>query len=167
MAYERVFTGTIDGLLIIIPEGHLTAKLCPSLNAYIHKTLQQDLSIKRMHFDLSGCDYMDSTFLGLIVACVKATRKCGLPTPMVHEAGDQCMSLLRTMGLTKMLSFTSDHCPRPDTLECLSTSDSLTAQYILDAHRDLGGLSKENFERFESLIQTLDAKVNAQSQEPV
>ena len=166
MVDERVFTGSIEGSLIIITQGHLTAQICPSLNAYILKSLESDSSIKSLRFDLSKCDYMDSTFLGLIVSCVKVTKAKGILPPIIHEAQDQCMSLLRTMGMIKMLSFSSDPCPHPAKLECLSVSDSLTAKYILQAHRDLGGLSKENFERFESLIQTLDTKINAPNREP-
>jgi len=151
MTEEHIYVGLAGSALTIIPVGHITAALCPELKEKIQSFLLPDPRISAIRLDLSDCDYMDSTFLGLIVYLSKALKSSGLGPPSVHGAGGQSMSLFRTMGMLKMLVFSDQACPRPELTETLSTGADICATFLLEAHRELTMLSPENEERFRSL----------------
>lgn len=155
MAEERIFFGTAGDDLVIVPSGHITAALCPELKARIQEKLGPDSRIAALRFDFTACDYMDSTFLGLIVFFSKATRNIGLGSPIVHRANSPCLSLFRTMGMMKMLEFTDEACPAPHEGEELIGQAAMSAGFLLDIHKELSVLSPENEERFRSLTNTL------------
>lgn len=156
MIEEHIYFGFAGAALTIIPVGHITAALCPELKAKIQPFLLPDSRIGSLRLDLSDCDYMDSTFLGLIIYLSKMMKNAGLGAPSVHMASEQCMSLFRTMGMLKMLEFSDQSCPRPAQPVALSTPADITATFLLEAHRELTMLSPENEERFRSLTKALE-----------
>ena len=156
MIEERIHIGLAGMALTIIPVGHITAALCPELKAKVLSYLLPEPRISALRLDLSGCDYMDSTFLGLVVYLSKTLKSSGLGPLSVHGAGGQSMSLFRTMGMLKMLEFSDRACPRPERTESLSTPADISATFLLEAHRELTMLSPENEERFRSLTGALE-----------
>lgn len=66
------------------------------------------------------------------------------------------MSLFRTMGMTGFLAFEDSPCPQPAAMETLNARDVLKASFILEAHRELMGISPENEERFRVLAGALE-----------
>jgi len=157
---ERIYFGLVDDGLTITPVGHITAALCPALKEKIQSYLFPEPRIRSIRLDLSSCDYMDSTFLGLIVYLSKMLKNAALESPCVHQAGEECMSLFRTMGMMKMLSFSDKPCPKPAQPEAVLTEADLTASFLLDAHRELTMLSPENEERFRTLMNSLEDSTN-------
>jgi anti-anti-sigma factor len=157
---ERIYFGLADDSLTITPVGHITADLCPALKERIQPYLFPEPRIRSVRLDLSGCDYMDSTFLGLIVYFSKTLKNAGLAAPFVHQAGEECMSLFRTMGMMKMLSFSDKPCPKPAQSDAVLTRADLTASFLLEAHRELTMLSPENEERFRALTNALEDSSN-------
>lgn len=148
MVEERIYFGAAGNDLIIVPIGHITAALCPELKAKIQGKLDPDSRIGSLRFDLSACDYMDSTFLGLIVYFAKAARSLGLGAPLMHRANAQCKSLFRTMGMMTMLRFSDEACPSLPEGEELVGNEAMSAGFLLDVHKELSLLSAENEERF-------------------
>jgi anti-anti-sigma regulatory factor len=164
MAEELIHIGFSKSALVVAPEGHMTAALCPALSQRLSAQLKPDAAIESLHFDYSGCRYMDSTFLGLIVSLSKKAQSLGIGKPVVHDADAQCMSLFRTMGMTGLLAFEVSPCPKPESMETLSVHDALKASFILDAHRELMGLSPENEERFRTLAGALEDALREESE---
>jgi anti-anti-sigma regulatory factor len=156
MTQENISLGLAGDALVIAPVGHITAVLCPDLKAKILSFLGPDTRARSLHFDFSGCLYMDSTFLGLIVYLAKLSRSAGTGRPIIHRADPQCKSLFRTMGMTVMLDFTEETCKAPDNAEELSVREALSPEFLLDTHKLLSGLSPENEERFRSLTAALE-----------
>lgn len=156
MAEESLRIGLSGSALVVAPAGHMTAALCPALTQRLAAFLRPDARVESFHLDYALCRYMDSTFLGLIVSLSKKAQSLGLGRPVVHGADAQCMSLFRTMGMTKLLKFEETPCPHPGEMETLSARDALKASFILDAHRELMGLSPENEERFRGLAGALE-----------
>lgn len=156
MVDERIHIGFADDDLVIIPEGHITSAYCPVLKRSVMQSLNSERPVHCLRFDLAGCDYMDSTFLGLIVLFSKATESKGIGKPVFHNVNDSCMSLFRTMGILSRLEFSAGACPLPPKLETMSTSDTLTAQIILETHKELSLISPENEERFRQLTRFLE-----------
>lgn len=155
MTAEQIFFGFRDMNLVIIPVGHITATLCPELKTRLQALLGPDSSLRSLRFDFSDCLYMDSTFLGLIVYLAKTAHTLGIGLPVIHRVNAQCMSLFRTMGMTKMLEFSEESCPEPEERTELTAQESLSVGFLLDAHKELSMLSAENEERFRSLTSAL------------
>ncbi len=162
MTAEQIFFGLKDSNLVIIPVGHITATLCPELKVRLQALLGPDSNLRSLRFDFSDCLYMDSTFLGLIVYLAKTTHNLGIGQPVIHHANTQCMSLFRTMGMTKMLEFSDESCPEPAEKTELTAQEALNVSFLLDAHKELSMLSAENEERFRSLTSAL---ADSQNQE--
>ena len=148
MVEERIYFGNAGNDLVIVPIGHITAALCPELKAKIQEKLGPDSRIGALRFDLSACDYMDSTFLGLIVHFAKTARSLSLGAPVMHRANAQCLSLFRTMGMMSMLRFSDEACPSFLEGEKLVGNEAMSAGFLLDVHKELSLLSAENEERF-------------------
>ena len=148
MVEERIYFGTAGSDLILVPIWHITATLCPELKSKIQGKLNAESRIASLRFDLSACDYMDSTFLGLIVYFAKTARSLGLGAPLMHRANAQCKSLFRTMGMMSMLRFSDEACPSLPEGEKLVGNEAMSAGFLLDVHKELSLLSAENEERF-------------------
>jgi len=161
MAEEQISIGMRGVDLIIIPEGHITAFLCPELKTEIMEKMKLDSSIASMRFDFSSCLYMDSTFLGLIVFLAKTARNQGIGRPVVHMANGECKSLFRTMGMMKMLDFSEEACPHPTHEEKILAGDSLSSGFLYEVHKELSGLSAENELRFRDLTEELKAVLDS------
>ncbi|PKL06205.1 MAG: hypothetical protein CVV53_05540 [Spirochaetae bacterium HGW-Spirochaetae-9] len=157
MTEEQISIGCLGTNLIIIPEGHITAFLCPGLKARIMEELGPDSALRAIHFDFASCLYMDSTFLGLIVFLVKTARSLGINRPVVHKSTTECKSLFRTMGMMKMLDFSEEASPQPETKEKILARASLSAGFLYEVHKELSDLSAENQGRFSSLTKELES----------
>ncbi len=165
MAEESLSIGLSGSALVVAPEGHMTAALCPALTQRLAAFLGPEARVESFHLDYARCRYMDSTFLGLIVSLSKKAQSLGLGKPVVHGADAQCMSLFRTMGMTRLLQFEEGPCPQPDATETLSAHEALKASFILDAHRELMDLSPENEERFSALAGALEDAIRMESED--
>lgn len=163
MVEESLWIGLSGTTLVVAPEGHMTAALCPVLTRRLGTFLGPDSRVAALRLDFSRCQYMDSTFLGLIVSIAKKAQALGLGKPIVHRADAQCMSLFRTMGMVKLLQFEESPCPRPETMEALGERNALRASFILDAHQELMSLSPENEERFRALAGALEEALQSES----
>lgn len=161
MAEEQISIGTVGTDLIIIPEGYITAFLCPELQAKIMERLRPDSAVASIHFDFSACLYMDSTFLGLIVLLAKAVQSRDIGRPVVHSVNEECRSLFRTMGMMKMLEFSEEACPQPSDREKILSKDRLSTEFLYDAHMELSGISVENEGRFRTLTEELKAVLDS------
>jgi anti-anti-sigma factor len=156
MSDEKAFIGFHGGALVLRAEGHITAALCPALKSRLLPFLAPDGGANRLHVDLSDCDYMDSTFLGLLVFLAKTARNQTLPPLLVHGANAQCTSLFRTMGMMKLLEFSDEPSPSGGSFEEIVSNESLNSRFLLDAHRELTALSPENRNRFDVLTAILE-----------
>jgi hypothetical protein len=174
MPEERIVIGFARDDFVVAPSGHITASLCPQLKEKATAALrfgvdgagfgaardQRDVRAGLLRFDFSSCEYMDSTFLGLLVFLAKGAKKSGLGAPVIHRANEECASLLRTMGMTAMFVFSEAECPKPARAEVIGAEADLTAKFLLDAHADLSGLNAENSKRFEKLIEALEKETD-------
>ena len=89
-----------DGETVFVrAEGHVTAAVCPGLKARLFARLDAQPRAKAVFFDLSACEYMDSTFLGLIVGAQKRFQAAGGDKIVILQANEACRGLLRTIGV--------------------------------------------------------------------
>ncbi|MEI6386854.1 MAG: STAS domain-containing protein [Spirochaetota bacterium] len=157
---EALFARAVDDRLFIRATGHVTAALCPELKAKCFARLENSAPISGIFMDLSQCEYMDSTFLGLIVGLTKKLMaKTGRKLTIVGTS-DTCIGLLKTIGVLGLVESLREGPDFPE-LERIgkgpsassldATSDAASAEFILDAHEELAAISDENRDRFSSL----------------
>lgn len=136
-------------------EGHMTALLCPNLKARLFARLDALPPLEGVGFDFSSCEYMDSTFLGLIVSVCKRLATLNGRKPVLHQTNEACLGLLRTIGVLGLVELSAEPAPTLVDMERIEGGQSATARFILDAHEELSGLSKENRDRFATLSSVL------------
>jgi Anti-anti-sigma regulatory factor (antagonist of anti-sigma factor) len=163
---EAVFYKSEGATVYMKATGHVTALVCPPLKAAVFERLEAAPAVERVYLDLSGCEYMDSTFLGLIVGTQKRFARVaggGARKAMtllgVNEA---CRGLLRTIGVLGMVELSEESVPFPADLPRLSGETRASARFLLDAHEELSGLSDENRKRFSTLTSVLKSAVDAE-----
>ena len=152
---EALFFKESDGIIYIRAQGHLTAALCPQLKARAFARIEESPPVKEIFMDFGPCEYMDSTFLGLVVGINKRFKASTGKTVVLLKPSQTCLGLLRTIGVTKLVTISEETVAFPQPMEAMALGPRATAQFILDAHENLTEMSKENQSRFSSLTKTL------------
>lgn len=155
MVEERAYFKEADGIGYVRVEGHMTALLCPKLKERILASLESPSPPSRIVFDLSGCEYMDSTFLGLIVGIGRRLSALNGNKPLLYGTKPVCMGLLRTIGVLGMVDVCAECAVPEEGMEPIVDGQAATARFILDAHEELSALSPENKSRFAGLAAIL------------
>ncbi len=165
---EAVFYKSEDATIYARATGHVTALVCPPLKAALFERLDADPPVKAVYLDLSDCEYMDSTFLGLIVGAQKrfsrlAGKSRGTSSTIVLiGVNEPCKSLLRTIGVLGMVELTDSKATFPEDLARLSGEARTSARFLLDAHAELSSLSDDNRKRFDTLTNILKKAADAE-----
>ncbi|MGA2545687.1 MAG: STAS domain-containing protein [Rectinemataceae bacterium] len=165
---EAVYYKSEDRAIYIRATGHVTALVCPPLKTAVFDRLDADPPITKVYVDLSDCEYMDSTFLGLLVGTQKRfARLSGNPridsgSIVLIGVNEACKGLLRTIGVLGMVELSDAEIPFPPGLERLSGEARASARFLLDAHEDLSDLSADNRKRFATLTTVLRSVVDAE-----
>jgi len=152
---ESAYFKEADGIGYVRAEGHMTALLCPLLKARIHSSLDSPRPPRRIAFDLTKCEYMDSTFLGLIVGVGKRLAAFNGTKPLLFGTNQACLGLLRTIGVLGLVELSGTGAPEVEGMERIADCAAPTARFILDAHEDLSAISAENRSRFATLAAAL------------
>lgn len=163
---EAVYYKSEGTTLYIRATGHVTALVCPPLKAAAFERLDAKPEVEKVYLDLSACEYMDSTFLGLIVGTQKrfsrlseGARRGPIVLVGVNEA---CKSLLRTIGVLGMVELSNAEVAFPADLARLSGESRASARFLLDAHEELSSLSGENRKRFSALTTVLRGALDSE-----
>jgi len=165
---EAVFYKSEDSIIYMKATGHVTALVCPALKTAVFERLDVDPPVGKIYLDLSDCEYMDSTFLGLIVgtqkrfAGLKGGTQVGSGPIVLLSVNEACKGLLRTIGVLGMVELSDAPVPFPSELERLSGEGRTSARFLLDAHEELSDLSFENRRRFATLTTVLKSVVDSE-----
>jgi anti-anti-sigma factor len=161
---EAVYYKSADGAIFARATGHVTALVCPPLKAAIFGRLDAAPPVEKVYIDLSACEYMDSTFLGLIVGTQKRFARGSGPgrTIVLLGVNEACTGLLRTIGVLGMVKISAEKVPFPPDLERLSGESRTSARFLLDAHEDLSDLSAENRKRLATLTTVLKSAIEVE-----
>lgn len=157
---EALYFKEVDGIIYIRAQGHLTAALCPQLKARAFARIEEAPPKKAVYIDLGPCDYMDSTFLGLIVGINKRFKAAGGSPVVLLKPSQTCLGLLRTIGVTKLVTISETGPAFPPVMESMSLGPRATAEFILDAHENLTEMSEENRNRFSTLTKALKGSLD-------
>jgi len=146
--------------LFIRAVGHVTAAISTDLRELVLDRLAKDPPPPLLGVDLSACEYMDSTFMGLMVGFHKRYRALTGRALTVLRPTQECVKLLSGLGIIKLMTVIQESRPEsPETWTSLKARNSPDAEVLLHAHRNLSELSPENARKFSTLETVLEQQV--------
>lgn len=162
---ETLYFDEDKNKIYIKAAGHVTAALCPDLKKAVLARLDQDPVIEEVILDLSSCDYMDSTFMGLIVGMNKKLKARTGRRIEINKPTDQCYSLLKGLGIVKLLNLVHRDILFPEGMQKITKKLTATADFILCAHENLVELSDCNKKKFAALNAILKSQIEKNQSE--
>lgn len=148
---EALLFAERDKKVYIRAFGHITAAMCGTLKAKVFELFDESPAPENLYVDLSSCEYMDSTFMGLLVGFNKRLLRAAERPITVLGANDTCTKLLKTIGIARMIVMSDEAVPFPERLSPIGGETAADAGLLLTAHDDLIELSPENERRFSAL----------------
>jgi len=153
-----------DDKIYLRAEGHITANLCHVLRKKILTRLDCQPKIKDIFVDLSNCTYMDSTFIGILIALNKKfNNMCGKKTQIVCPT-EECNKLLSGLCLLALFSIKKKTIAFPSAMETISHNQKATVYDILESHNNIMETSEENKNKFKILKELLEKKLNSEQE---
>jgi anti-anti-sigma factor len=145
--------------LFIKARGHITAAVCADLREVILERLG-NAAPAILAADLEECEYMDSTFMGLLVGFHKRYKTLTGRSLMVLRPSKECVKLLSGLGILKLMEQIDGLTPAsPEQWQDVVHGQKPSAEVILGAHRNLIELSPENQQKFSLLQEALEQEV--------
>ena len=159
MAEALYYQENVSGLFIRA-QGHITAAISTDLRELILDRLTKAPAPPLLAADLSECDYMDSTFMGLLVGFHKRYKVLtGRPLTILRPT-PECTKLLTGLGILKLMTLVmGDEPASPVAWTDLRASHSPTTEVLLNAHRNLSEISPENEKKFSALQSVLEQQL--------
>jgi len=160
MAEESVSIGIKDNDIVIIGSGELRAGSCFAIDDFLGRYLDKSEGRKKITIDLSGCTYMDSTFIGFIISLVRKSERGHAAGVTVLNPSPSAIGSLKKLSALPMLDLKEGTLPTDVKLFPLK-KDQNSFEYkknielVFDAHVLLSELSEENREEFADLIREL------------
>lgn len=157
---EALFYKEENNCLYLKGEGHITAMLCGDLRELIFNRFEQGSPIEAFYVDLSSCDYMDSTFMGLLVGFNKRMLKLMKKRITIVSPSPTAKELLEGLGLTALVNVVNEPVSFPQDMENINQTRGTSIDVLLRSHENLMELSEENKKKFEALHSVLKSQKN-------
>ena len=152
---DRILVAVERGTVHVRIIGRGTLKMGPAFREFLSAAESQGLTSASV--DLSECETLDSTFLGILAGLAMRLRRGG---GAVRVAGlsPKTLGLFRTLGLDQLVipaGGTAGADPSSKLLEALDCSAATRQadETILEAHEDLVAASADNLPRFRDVIE--------------
>jgi anti-anti-sigma regulatory factor len=160
---DSILVGADERGYFIRARGSIRASLCFPLRESLLARLEESADIPAVFADLSECIYMDSTFIGLLVAVDRRLRKGAGGRLHVLRPSPQCMDLLAQLGLDGLLLIEADGVViMPETEELEKPVGRPATEFVLKAHEALMETSEEARRKFALLREQLERKLKAE-----
>ncbi len=158
---DSLLLGSDAHSVVIRAVGHIRANDCYPLREELFPELDAPGGRRECYVDLSRCTYMDSTFIGLLVAMDKkigrqdARRRLHLMNP-----APECLESLRKLGLDRKLSIENGTTLLPAVrFRGLNASEKPAPEFILKTHEALMETSEEARKKFGLVMDLLAKKI--------
>lgn len=156
----QILVADHDGVYVIKMLGDVRLTLCISFDQFIDMMFSRD-DFSEVMFDLSEAEAIDSTTLGLMAKIALQGREQRGITPVVYSTNESINRLLQTMGFHEIFTIVKDLEPPLEPAQLLPADTSEEYQVkekVLEAHKILMGLNKENRETFRNLVKMLEER---------
>jgi len=164
MKETKIEFGILNFDFFLKTYGHITANVCFNLKNFLFKKFSELDNNYNFYLDLEDTDYMDSTFIGLIIGLEKKINSLFNKHLIIINSNEVCSKLLNNMGINKILTFDNKEVPASLLLFRIDTEEENIdyiekAKLILTTHKELSELSEDNKEKFKSLEQILENNI--------
>lgn len=156
----QILVADHDGVYVIKMLGDVRLTLCISFDQFIDTMFSRD-DFSEVMFDLSEAEAIDSTTLGLMAKIALQGREQRGITPVVYSTNESINRLLQTMGFHEIFTIVKDLESPLEPAQPLPADTSEEYQVkekVLEAHKILMGLNKENRETFRNLVKMLEER---------
>jgi anti-anti-sigma factor len=155
-AAKLTLTKTADGFVLRV-DGRGTIRESPALREVGMSCLNQESSDK-LTVDLSCCDFMDSTFLGCLVALHKRGSRVGPGRFWIAAPPEHRHALLSATSLDRYFTQIDDTPPPvgpPQSIDVHRLDAQSLGRHVLECHRQLAQLDGPNQQAFTRVSQRL------------
>jgi serine phosphatase RsbU (regulator of sigma subunit)/anti-anti-sigma regulatory factor len=143
----QIRAGFTDKTCVVQLTGLMTWQMAAALREMLRQAKER--ATPPFHIDLSKCDGMDSTMLGLLLLQAGDV--------ILHALGKRVTSQLQDMGVLHLFTVKDDPGPHPEVTMAITSSESQQActDLILSAHEALMEASVNNREKFKDVVEEL------------
>lgn len=121
-------------------------------------------TVRRIVIDLAECESMDSTFMGILTMLAMRAKKLNTELEVMN-ASDYSRSLLRGLGVEKVLKFTVGRIDLDGGDSVVSGEEKKNklgaAEAVIEAHRTLMDISLDNIAKFEKVVEFAESDLEA------
>jgi len=157
---EALYFLESDNKLYLRAQGHITAALCADLRQLVFSRFEAAPDIEEMWIDLSACEYMDSTFMGLLVAFNKRLAKIQGHRLALVQPTALARELLEGLGISALVDLVDAPVAFPQGMKNIVKSTNSDAELLLSTHENLMELSEANRKKFSGLQSVLKKQLN-------
>jgi hypothetical protein len=158
----EIAIGVVEGGLYVGLQARATQRTCPTADKVVNDFLASRPEIPAITLDLTGCDWLDSTFAGWLVSLSKRISRYPNGQVVLAGCGKRCLASLEKMKLTDFCRFAELHVPEETQMVRCTTSDQPKKEELklmLEAHEALAGISPENAQIFAPIAATLRSQI--------
>jgi anti-anti-sigma factor len=160
----EILIGTIDSDVYIKASGNVTANLSFPLREHLLKKISSMQVRFSTYIDLSGVEYMDSTFMGLLVGIEREVSRKFKDHLFIINPSENAMKCLKSMRLNNFLTIQEKEISSGATFsafdENVQMDEMEKSKIVLNAHKNLSSVSKENQEEFQMLQDMLENEIS-------
>ncbi len=158
---SEIKVGRTRGALVVKVVGGGTIANSLSLRQFLATAF--DSGVRSTIFDLSECDYVDSTFMGVLVWAARLAARYPGGAGRIVGAHAQVRDTLQAMRLELVLDISEAPAEGHPRLRSLPTVEGVPQPgLIYEAHQELARITPENRRRFARLLEILEAELDRQ-----
>ncbi len=155
---EEVFFTVFENDIYIRGSGHLTFLSCSALKELYRKRINEDINY--VYLNLEDCEYMDSTFIGIIIILNKLLIEKKREKIILVKPAAICRKILSDCGVIDLIDITENSISWPHNEEYINPGSGDNAGLILESHQELSSLSEKNRKKFQLLQNILMQQKN-------
>lgn len=158
----KILVATQDEICVIKLVGDIRVTLCSSIDKTIEKILDAEKPYRDVFINVMEAEAIDSTSLGLLAKLSIHVQKHYGFRPTIISTNPSITKLLNAVGFSQLfniLTSLDEKCLSAKCQEFHSAnnfSEEQLKQKVIEAHRILMGLSRENQEAFKELVSNLE-----------
>ena len=158
MAKGRILAASQDGAYVIRLVGDVRLTLCTSIDEYFAR-MYEDPEFASVWVDLTAAEGIDSTTLGMLAKLALEVKKRFGFQPTIYARDPGILRLLESMAFDRLFDVRNEACAKPDDLASIPAiveGEDALKDRVIEAHRVLMGISEENRQRFQDLMNVLE-----------
>ena len=140
--------------------GEIRHTLCINLDSLIQNIIQQDKMDKAV-VDLRQARFLDSTSLGIIARIARHMHKKSPDKPVLISTNEDINQILDSVQFNEIAQIVDHWDSLPDQYCKISENPDYIRsprEIVLDSHKELTKINKENLDKFIGVIESLDNK---------